>query len=43
MFHIFLYKWNFSNLKVDQYRFENLSICLYSYKNNILKISHSES
>ena len=28
-------------LKVHLCRFENLYICFYSYKNNILKISHS--
>ena len=30
-------------LKVHWCRFENLSICLCSYKNTILKVSHSES
>ena len=30
-----------TNLKIHYCRFENLSICLCSYKNNTLKILHS--
>ena len=28
-------------LELTQYRFENLPICLHSYENNTLNISHS--
>ena len=35
--------WQNPYLKVHWCRFENLSICLCSYKNTLLKVTHSES
>ena len=44
-FTVFFFNWCDVNmcfcLKVQSFRFENLPLCLCSYKNNALKISHS--